>query len=75
MTARSVNLGKVAKHAQRKRVQLRLAIDDATLVLEIADHGIGFDTRRKFPGHLGLTSMEERIQRLGGRLKVSSALG
>ena len=52
------------------RVGVRLGRRDGRLVLEVADDGAGFDpadpelrSRR-----LGLTSMEERAQRLGGRL-------
>ena len=65
----------IAKHAHARRVQLRLAREEASLLLEIADDGGGFDTNRQFPGHLGLVSMGERIQQLGGRLKVSSVIG
>ena len=39
------------------------------------DDGIGFDPTGNFPGHLGLHSMRERIERLGGTLAVESAPG
>ena len=68
-------LHNIAKHAHATRVQLHLAVEETNLVLEIADDGAGFDTNRQFPGHLGLVSMEERIQRLGGTLQISSAIG
>src|SRR5919197_1891763 len=65
------------RHAAAQRVAVRLAGADGALVLEVADDGIGFD-----PGdpelrsrRLGLTSMQERAQRLGGRLDIRSAPG
>jgi signal transduction histidine kinase len=50
---------------------------DGRLLLEVSDDGAGFD-----PGdsevrsrRLGLTSMEERAARLGGRLEIVSSPG
>lgn len=45
------------------------------ITLEISDDGVGFDPRGEFPGHLGLRSMRERAQRVGGTLEVRSAPG
>ena len=39
----------------------------------VRDDGAGFDTR--FTRGLGLLGMEERVRRLGGRLKISSEPG
>ena len=63
------------RHAGAGRVSVRLATADGGLVLEVADDGVGFDptdpdVRSK---RLGLTSMEERAQRLRGRLEIRSA--
>ena len=65
------------RHARARRVEVRLAARDGILELDIRDDGLGFD-----PGdaglrarHLGLTSMEERARRLGGRLDIRSAPG
>jgi signal transduction histidine kinase len=65
------------KHARAHRVAVRLHADDGRLVLEVEDDGVGFDpsasgTRAR---RLGLTSMEERAQRLGGTLEIRSAEG
>ncbi len=68
-------LNNIAKHARATRVQLRLKSEDAALVLEIADDGVGFDTGQDFPGHLGLRSMRERALKLGGSLEVSATAG
>jgi signal transduction histidine kinase len=65
------------RHAHARHVAVRLRSTDGRLLLEVADDGVGFDPddpdlRSK---RLGLTSMEERARRLGGRLEVSSARG
>jgi PAS domain S-box-containing protein len=64
------------KHAHASAVAVRLGREGAgQTVLEIRDDGAGFDTGGAFPGHLGLRSMRERVERLGGSLEISSAPG
>ncbi len=63
------------KHAHAARIDLRLWWRDKTLLLEIADDGAGFDPDRAYPGHLGLKSMQERIEQFGGNLTIESAPG
>ncbi|UGS33728.1 GAF domain-containing sensor histidine kinase [Capillimicrobium parvum] len=65
------------RHAGAREIGVRVAGADGGLVLEIHDDGAGFDpadpelrSRR-----LGLTSMEERAARLGGRLAIRSSPG
>jgi signal transduction histidine kinase len=65
------------RHAHARHVAVRLRIADGRLLLEVEDDGVGFDPhdpelRSK---RLGLTSMEERAQRLGGRLEIRSTPG
>lgn len=66
-------LRNAVKHAQAKRVSVRLGDESGDLILEISDDGIGFDPDSGYPGHLGLRSMRERAERLGGVLEVDSA--
>src|SRR3954452_24829937 len=65
------------RHAAATRIAVRLAARDGRLVLEVADDGAGFDPRDRElrARRLGLTSMEERARRLGGRLRIDSAPG
>jgi PAS domain S-box-containing protein len=63
------------KHAQARRVDLRLADQAGTIVLEVCDDGKGFNPAGSFPGHLGLRSMSERATHLGGTLQIESAPG
>lgn len=65
------------KHAAATSVTVRLGTDDQELLLEVADNGRGFDTRAEtdHQGGIGLTTMRERAERLGGSLEVRSAPG
>jgi signal transduction histidine kinase len=60
------------KHAHASRVLIGLKVKDE-LCLTVQDDGRGFDTSRAYPGHLGLRSMRERAERLGGHYEVVSA--
>lgn len=62
-----------SRHAQPARLDLRLTCGSSGLTLAICDNGVGFDAQAEFPGHLGLKSMRERAQALGGALEIVSA--
>jgi PAS domain S-box-containing protein len=68
-------LWNTVKHARAQRIDVRLAGDGDSVILEIADDGVGFDPTKSFPGHLGLVSMRERAAGVGGSLEVESAPG
>ncbi len=63
------------RHAHPNHVDLSLACVPEGLALQVGDDGIGFDPEAAFPGHLGLSSMRERAQALGGALDIVSAPG
>ena len=65
------------KHAHASRVAVRLGGDAGRLRLEVEDDGIGFDPELEGARslRLGLTSMQERADRLGGTLEIVSAPG
>ena len=52
-------------------IELRLEADEATLVLEIEDDGVGFEVDGGQNG-LGLRAMADRAQILNGRLEINS---
>ncbi len=68
-------LHNIVKHARAHRVEVRLETDAATLRLSICDDGLGFDPTGEFPGHLGLRSMRERAEKIGGVFRLDSAPG
>jgi signal transduction histidine kinase len=68
-------LHNVTKHAHASHVELRLTCEPDRLTLDIQDDGAGFDPSASYPGHLGLHSMRERAERLGGSLDITSVKG
>ena len=70
-------LQNAVRHGVPARLGVRLGHRDGRLVLEVSDDGVGFDPAdpELRARRLGLTSMEERAQRLGGALEIRSAPG
>jgi two-component system NarL family sensor kinase len=71
-------LSNMVRHSQATRVAVALEVTDGQLVLSVGDNGVGFDARRAFsaPASLafgiGLRSIRESAQELGGKLDVKS---
>jgi signal transduction histidine kinase len=64
------------KHAKASQVALSVRVADESVALEVADDGQGFDLARiGAKGGLGLISMQERADRIGGQLAIHSAPG
>jgi PAS domain S-box-containing protein len=64
------------KHAKASHVTIGLCTDAADrLALTIADDGVGFDAAAQVTTGLGLLTMRERAEFLGGRLVVDAAPG
>jgi signal transduction histidine kinase len=71
-------LNNIVKHAHTDHAVVSLNLNDAARVsLCVEDDGAGFDPAKAnpMPGHLGLTSMSERVQALGGKLVIDSKPG
>jgi signal transduction histidine kinase len=62
-------LTNVVKHAQATRATVRAAVDDGVLTLEVHDDGVGGAN----PEGQGLVGIADRVEALGGRLRIESA--
>lgn len=70
------SLTNIARHAQARRVQIRLMHRAGLLVLEVKDDGKGFALQaRQWTGSLGIAGMRERALALGGSMEIVSRPG
>jgi signal transduction histidine kinase len=73
-------LNNVAKHAHARHVDIALARNGTHVVMSVSDDGMGFDaaptmaSRRRRPG-LGMVTMRERTQAVGGQFEIGPAPG
>ena len=72
-------LSNVAEHSQATRVELRISRNAEVIHLEVADNGNAFDVQQltglQSGRHLGLISMRERAEMLGGTFRIESEAG
>jgi len=69
-------LNNVSKHAGVPDVYLLLKVSPVMVKMEIRDHGCGFQLESSAkPASLGMLSMRERTEMLGGRFAVDSSPG
>jgi signal transduction histidine kinase/ligand-binding sensor protein len=67
-------LNNVVKHAEATQVQIQLKYDESTVSLEMMDDGKGFEPEAASQsGGFGLQGIKERVQQLGGTMKIESA--
>ena len=67
-------LNNVVKHAGATQVQIQLKYNEKTVLLEMMDDGRGFAPEAvRQSGGFGLQGIKERVQQLGGTLKIESA--
>jgi PAS domain S-box-containing protein len=69
----------VIKHAHARKIEVSTGINRGRVRITVADDGIGFGTRESISrkeekGGFGLFNIRERLQHLGGSLKVDSKL-
>ena len=65
------SLTNVVKHAHATYATVHAAVDDGVLALEVRDDGVGGAN----PNGHGLTGLADRVEALGGRLRIDSADG
>jgi PAS domain S-box-containing protein len=74
------SLNNVVKHAQASKSEVKVQFFEDRFVATVTDDGVGFLTPKYNgelirSGKLGLAGMQERVQLLGGTLKISSNPG
>ncbi len=69
------SLTNVARHAQAKKVDVRLAFENGVWSLSVSDDGVGFVPEPGKCDNIGLVGMRERAQNLGGRFAVTTKPG
>jgi PAS domain S-box-containing protein len=67
-------LANVRRHSAARNVEVGLRTDDEAILIEVADDGRGFDPGSARAG-IGLSSMGERVEGLGGKIEVRSRPG
>jgi signal transduction histidine kinase len=72
-------LNNVAKHAHARRVHITLEHSDTQFIMSVSDDGVGLDTAptpvsKRRPG-LGMVTMRERTQAVGGQFEIGPASG
>jgi PAS domain S-box-containing protein len=68
-------LRNIVKHSHAQRASVRLEQRGADLTLNIADSGVGFTPGTLERSGLGLVSIRERVNLLGGQMVIRSAPG
>ena len=69
-------LNNIIKHAKASSVKIQLDSDVDTLIMEIADNGVGFDKNNSGrQDSYGMIGMKERVVLLDGKLDITSEVG
>jgi signal transduction histidine kinase len=73
-------ISNIARHAQAESVLIQASLEDGRLLVEIEDDGVGFDPSAvvRTPDSLrgvGLLGIRERMDILGGHVRIDSAPG
>ena len=69
----------VARHADAEHLRVEVTREGETVFLIVADDGRGFDHERlgaaPLTGHIGLASMAERVEAVGGTFSIEGGPG
>ena len=68
-------LANVAKHSAADRTTVTLEWTQDALVVTVEDNGKGFNVQEAMGRGLGLANMKERVQALGGHIRILSSPG
>ncbi len=66
-------LTNIQKHAQAQKAELKIDFGRRDVTLLLTDDGIGFSKKRiERDGHYGLSGLEERVDLVGGKIRIVS---
>jgi len=65
-------LNNALRHAEATAITVRIEAQDEQVTLFVQDDGMGFDSTLDSAG-MGLTTMQERAEAIGGRVSITSA--
>jgi signal transduction histidine kinase len=69
-------LNNALKHAAASAVTVHIRSGDDSISVEVVDNGVGFEPEvASNKGGMGLVSIRERVEKLGGSLTIRSGLG
>jgi signal transduction histidine kinase len=70
-------LNNVVKHARTDQASVTIQFEDNQTLVQIEDEGKGFvlDDAQAKTGHIGLSTMRERVEMMGGTLTIDSSPG
>ncbi len=69
-------LANALKHGKPNRIEVEVKEQNEFLSISVKDNGIGFNTETiKMQQGIGLNSIKNRVQVLGGKLEVNSTEG
>ena len=65
-------LSNTLRHSHATTLEVYLRQLDSTVLFKIEDNGVGFNSEEILPGSYGINNMKERVQGLGGQVRVVS---
>ena len=68
-------LNNIMKHSQASRVRIDISVPDYTLVIRIADNGVGINQEKLRRFGNGLNNMKRRMQNIHGDFRIESEGG
>ncbi len=65
-------LNNAVRHSGATQILIEMEVVENQLRIAVTDNGRGFDLADGLPGSDGLTNMQERLPKLGGRCEIRS---
>lgn len=67
-------INNILKHAEANQIFVKLATENGSCILSIADNGLGFDPEHGYRG-TGLVNLHDRAKLIGGDIRIASSPG